>query len=35
MFLSQGEMLWQDATEAGLLFWAPEVTCLALSITKP
>lgn len=28
MFLCQGEMLWQDATEAGLIFWAPEVTLL-------
>lgn len=35
MFVCQGEMLWQDANEAGLPFWVPEVTCLALLLTKP
>lgn len=35
VFVYQGEMLWQDAIEADLLFWAPEVTCLALLHTKP
>lgn len=35
VFVYQGEMLWQDAIEAGLLFWAPEVTCSPLLLTKP
>lgn len=33
--MCQGEMLWQDAIETGLLLWVPEVTCLALLLTKP
>lgn len=34
LFVCQGELSWQGAIEAGLLFWAPEVTCFALLLTQ-